>query len=317
MQLLKLFRNVKIYTLTLLFMSGSVCHLSAQPPAIPSQANKAESVEEPKPPIVFGSNTIATLDVPYSDSTDDKLRTLDIYAPKGVEDAPVFVFVHGGGWNKRDKDEVGSQPKLFNSVGIVVVSVNYRLVPAVRHPQNAEDVAAAISWIHKNIRKSGGDPTKIVLMGHSAGSHLVALVVTDGRFLATHGLRRNQLRGVITLDGSAFDIADRIKNGSEQVAENCRRAFGESEEVQADGSPIKHINGQEALPPFLLIYLKEGSLNHSQSRRFMELARDAGGHAKLVHISDGKSHQALCDDLGTESDHAGPILVEFMKEFTR
>lgn len=291
--------------------------LAAQEKSGGDQAPKKENAEESKPPIVVAADTLVTHDVPYTDQAGDKLRTLDIYAPKGARGAPVFVFIHGGGWSKRDKDEVGSQPKLFNSAGTLVVSLNYRLAPAIHHPANVEDIAAAISWISKNIEKSGGDPHKIVLMGHSAGSHLAALVATDGRYLAAHGLRRDQLAGVVTLDGSAFDIPDRIKKGSPVVADNCRRAFGESAEAQADGSPINHITGPIPLPPFLLLYLKEGGLNHAQSKDFSERVERAGGKATLVHISDGKTHQALCDDLGTENDHAGPMLIEFVKKVTR
>ena len=294
-----------------------VNHANAQEKSVTNPVKSQTGQEEAKPPIVLAANTVVTHDIHYTDKTDDKLRTLDVYAPKGVTGAPVFVFIHGGGWSKRDKDEVGSQPKLFNSAGIIVVSVNYRLVPAIRHPENVQDIAAGIAWISKNIAKYGGDSNKIVLMGHSAGSHLAALVATDGRYLAAHELRRNKLRGVVTLDGSAFDIPDRIKNGSEQIAENCRKAFGEQEEVQLDGSPIKHIEGQIPVAPFLLAYLKEGSLNHSQSRKFAELVERTGGKAKLIHITDGKTHQALCDDLGAENDQAGPILVDFVKSVTR
>ena len=203
---------------------------------------------------------------------------------------------------------------MFNAAGVIVSSINYRLAPAVHHPEKAEDVAAAIAWLFKNIEKSGGDPNKIVLMGHSAGSHLAALVATDGRYLAAHGLRRNQLRGVVSLDGSAFDISDRIKKGVPQIAENCRLAFGEREEVQADGSPINHIEGQVPLPPFLLIYRSEGSLNHAQSKQFAERVERAGGKAKLVHIGETKTHQTLCDDLGTANDQVGPMILEFLKD---
>ncbi len=307
----------KFPLLSLLTMGTLVGPLAAQQPSAANLPTKKESPEEAKPPIVVAANTIVTHDLPYTDKADDKLRTLDLYVPKGVKGAPVFVFIHGGGWSKRDKDEVGSQPKLFNSAGVIVASLNYRLVPAVHHPENVEDIAAAIAWLHKNIEKSGGDPNKIVMMGHSAGSHLAALVATDGRYLATHGLRRNQLRGVVSLDGSAFDISDRIKKGVPQIAENCRLAFGEREEVQADGSPINHIEGQAPLPPFLLIYRSEGTLNHTQSKQFAERVERAGGRAKLVHLGEDKTHQALCDDLGTDNDQAGPILVEFLIDVTR
>lgn len=303
--------------LSLLTLGTLISPLPAQEPAAATPATKKEGSEEPKPPIVIAANTLVTHDVPYTDKTDDKLRTLDIYAPKGVSKAPVFVFIHGGGWSKRDKDEVGSQPKLFNAAGTIVVSLNYRLAPAIHHPENVKDIAAAIAWLHKNIEKSGGDPGKIVLMGHSAGSHLAALVATDGRYLAAHGLRRNQLAGVVSLDGSAFDIPDRVKKGAAVVAENCRRAFGEGADAQVDGSPINHIEGDVPLPPFLLVYLKEGSLNEAQAKHFAQLAERAGGKAKLVHLTDGKTHQALCDDLGADNDHAGPILIEFVKEVTR
>lgn len=301
----------KFSFVSLLALGALVIPLSAAEPVA------KESAVEPKPPIVIAPNTVVTHDVAYTEHTGDKLRTLDLYVPKGAEGAPVFVFIHGGGWNKRDKDEVGSQPKLFNTAGAIVVSLNYRLAPAVHHPENVEDISAAIAWLQKNIAKSGGNPDKIVLMGHSAGSHLAALVATDGRYLAAHGLRRNQLRGVVSLDGSAFDIPDRIKNGVPQVADNCRLAFGERAEVQADGSPMNHIAGEVPLPPFLLIYRAEDSLNHTQSKRFAEGVERAGGKAKLVHIGETKTHQALCDDLGTDHDDAGPVLVAFLKEVTR
>ncbi|MFO0978876.1 MAG: alpha/beta hydrolase [Planctomycetaceae bacterium] len=241
-------------TALLLFLG---CVIS-QPCCAQTQNGKEPSVtaaEETKPPIVALPDSVVTSNVAYV-TDGDVLQTLDIYAPKAAANAPVVVFVHGGGWNKRDKDEVGSQPKLFNAAGIIVVSINYRLVPAVTHPENVRDVAAAIAWISKNIAKHGGDPGRIFVMGHSAGSHLAALVATDDRYLAAHGLHRSQLAGVISLDGSAFDIPDRVRNGSETIAENCRRAFGNDEKVQQDGSPVNHVQGETGLPPFLLIYLK-------------------------------------------------------------
>ena len=273
---------------------------------------KSETKPEPKPTLVVGSTTVTTSDVDYVGKGHPQ-QTLDIYAPRGVSAAPVYVFIHGGGWNKRDKDEVGSQPKLFNNSGIVVASINYRLVPAVQHPENVRDVAAAIAWLVKNVAKHGGDPRKIVLMGHSAGSHLAALVATDERYLAAHGLRRNSLAGVICLDGSAFDIPDRVKNGAATIAENCRRAFGESVEQQIDGSPVNHVKGTPPPPPFFLVYLNPDSLNYKQSTHFANQLQKVGGSATVTQMSDGKTHQSLCDDLGTAHDRTGPLLVEFVK----
>lgn len=80
--------------------------MAAQDLGVTNQANKKESPEETKPPVVIAADTVVTHDVQYTDKADDKLRTLDIYASKGVKGAPVFVFIHGGGWSKRDKDEI-------------------------------------------------------------------------------------------------------------------------------------------------------------------------------------------------------------------
>ena len=306
-----------------LFLMIALVLAGAGSSAFGQQANGASEAAKPsspavetKPPVVLSNRSVSTLNVDYV-GKGDPLQSLDIYAPKGVTGASVYVFVHGGGWNKRDKDEVGSQPKLLNDAGIVAVSLNYRLVPAIQHPENVRDVAAAIAWLTKNIAKFGGDPKKMVLMGHSAGSHLVALVATDDRYLAAHGLHRNALAGVICLDGSAFDIPDRIKNGAPTVAENCRRAFGDNPTMQVDGSPVTHVKGKVPLPPFFLVFLNEDSLNHKQSARFAELVRAEGGRASLEHITDGKTHQSLCDDLGTESDHTGPLLIKFVSAVTK
>lgn len=143
------------------------------------------------------------------------------------------------------------------------------------------------------------------------------MVSTDDRYLAAHGLHRNHLAGVISLDGSAFDIPDRIKNGAATIAENCRKAFGENPDVQADGSPVNHVKNSAPLPPYLLVYLKEDSLNHRQSQRFSELVESAGGNSSLKHITDEKTHQELCDDLGTQRDATGPLLVEFVRQVVR
>lgn len=82
--------------------------------------------------------------------------------------------------------------------------------------------------------------------------------------------------------------------------------------MQREGSPVSQIKGDVALPPFLLLYLKEESLNDKQSRRFAELVTTAGGHAKLVHVTEEKTHLSLCDDLGTERSTTGRELVEFI-----
>lgn len=134
-------------------------------------------------------------------------------APRGpAARLPACVFVHGGAWQRGDKRGALNRgvDAALAARGLVGVAANYRLSPAVRHPEHARDVAAAVAWLHGNVakvrtraaglgraaidtlamRQFGGDPERIVLVGHSAGAHLVMQVLADPRLLRDAGLDR-------------------------------------------------------------------------------------------------------------------------------
>jgi acetyl esterase/lipase len=282
------------------------------PPSSPEKSAAAATVTaEPPPPLALAANSVVTRDLQYVEKGDAVLQSLDVYAPREAKAAPVVLFVHGGSWTHGDKAEVGSQPKLFNGAGIILVAVNYRFSPAVQHPAHVQDVSAAIGWTRKNIAKYGGDPAKIFVMGHSAGVLMAALPATDPRQLSPYGMKPADLGGAILLDGSVLDIPERIQKGGEKLAENCRRAFGPDPAVQADASAINHLTKGNSYPPFLLVYAKEGSLNHSQSKDFREKLTALGGSAEILH-SEGKTHASLVEDLGTDHDMLGEKLTQFI-----
>jgi predicted esterase len=118
---------------------------------------------------------------------DDPRNRLDVHtAGDDQSGKPVFVFVHGGGFVRGDKHTPGSpQYDLVGAWavrrGYVGVTMTYRLAPAHVWPAGAEDVAAAIDWLRRNIAAYGGDPDKIVVAGNSAGAVHVA------SFVAGHG----------------------------------------------------------------------------------------------------------------------------------
>ena len=143
--------------------------------AFAQQSQQQPDGQPARPPqdAVLADNSVVEANVAYG---EDELERLDVYAPRGASRAPVVVFVHGGEWTRGDKAAVSFKPKFFNQNGIVFVSINYRLSPAATHPAHVSDVAAAIRWVHEHCGRFGGDPKKIVLMGHSAGCHLVTLV---------------------------------------------------------------------------------------------------------------------------------------------
>lgn len=117
---------------------------------------------------------LCTLDVPYGPSA---METLDIF-PTHKPGAPVLVFVHGGYWRSLDKSDHSFLAPAFTQQGACVVLPNYALCPAVTIPQIALQVVHAIAWVWRHIARYGGDPSRITLVGHSAGGHLVTMALT-------------------------------------------------------------------------------------------------------------------------------------------
>src|SRR5437870_10766742 len=140
-----------------------------------------------------GYEVESRLNVPYFDGegADAKRHKLDLYLPQGFENFPVVMFVHGGGWRHGDKDFLGLYVKLGKALarhGIGVAVPNYRLSPAVKHPEHVKDVARAFAWLYHNIAKHHGDPDRLFVSGHSAGGHLAALFATNDKYLKAEGL---------------------------------------------------------------------------------------------------------------------------------
>src|ERR1700688_4360342 len=126
-------------------------------------------------------------DIPYTKNAD-KLQTLDVYAPAKATNLPVVFWIHGGGWQGGDKAEVYFKPQVLNGKGYLFVSANYRLLPNVDMATLTRDVAKAIKWVHEHIAAYGGDPNRLLIMGHSAGAQLAALLCTDERYLKEEGV---------------------------------------------------------------------------------------------------------------------------------
>jgi acetyl esterase/lipase len=105
---------------------------------------------------------------------------LDIHAPQGAANAPVFVHVHGGAWRIGTRKFVQSKPTWFVKHGWVFVSIDYRKLPQAPVATQADDVAAAYRWVQANIAQYGGNPSRIAVSGHSAGCHLTALTGCRG-----------------------------------------------------------------------------------------------------------------------------------------
>jgi acetyl esterase/lipase len=215
---------------------------------------------------------VAHKDISYdlgSPPADPNDNALDIYLPdqaQASDSRPVVVYVHGGGWATGDKNnQITRKVNLFTGAGFVFVSLNYRLSPMdenalapgrVMFPDHPHDVGEALGWLSQNIAAYGGDPTRFVLSGHSAGAHLVALLSTDPQYAEAYGVEPWRIIGTVALDGDAYDVADRIAEVPPGSKNTFYNAFGTPEEnaitgAWAAGSPLLFADPGD--PRFLLV----------------------------------------------------------------
>lgn len=260
-----------------------------------AKANFASQPETPEPDLVIKK------DVAYGEHAPQKL---DLYAPEGAENAPVMIYIHGGGWMKGDKKAVGEKPEFFSNQGWLFISANYRLLPDGRHPANAEDVAAAVAWVHDNVAKVGGNPDQIFIMGHSAGCHLVSLVATDGRHLEKVGKSLDVVKGVIALDTQGYDIPALMEGDFD--SEIYKRVFTEDPEKQQDASPSHFIAPDKDIPPFFITYSagmgqRPNSQRGEVAEAFAAKLREAGMQAEVADGSD-RNHGQINQWFGKPDD---------------
>jgi arylformamidase len=221
----------------------------AQVPELPRDrgADRVEAGPERKAP---GSQTIA-----YG---SDPLQTLDFWpAQRAARAAPLVVFVHGGGWKRGDKDNATGRFKAahYPQQGYAFASINYRLVPGATVEQQASDVAAALKTLVSHAAALGIDPGRVVLMGHSAGAHLVALVGTDESYLRAAGLDVAMVSGIVAIDGAAYDVVAQMREGARVMQQTYLDAFGADVARQRALSPVEHA-GAPNVAEFLLLYVE-------------------------------------------------------------
>jgi acetyl esterase/lipase len=114
---------------------------------------------------------------------DDPRQGLDVFLPASVVAAPVVMFFYGGSWNSGNRDAYRFVGEALAARGCLVVIPDYRVYPQVRYPTFLEDCAAATGWTMRNLQRLGGDPARLILLGHSAGAYNAAMLALDRRWL--------------------------------------------------------------------------------------------------------------------------------------
>lgn len=246
----------------------------------------------------------------------DKLQQLDFYPAQGAKGpAPLVLYVHGGGWKRGSKDTAASRyaPGHFTGLGYAYASINYRLVPEASVEQQAEDVAMALKALLDQADRLGIDRSRVVITGHSAGAHLVALVGTDERYLRKAGLSFADLDGVLPNDGAAYDVAAQMRQAGPMMQDTYTQAFGTDPARQQALSPTLQAASPNA-PTFLLIHVKRAD-GIAQNKGLETALRRARTPVER-HEFDGRGlqgHAEINRRLGDPTYAATPIVDAWLK----
>lgn len=231
-------------------------------------------------PAVFGDYQVAR-DIVYGEN--QRLR-LDVYVPtvKPRTPPPVVVFFYGGGWTTGGKSQYRFVAEALLSRGCIVVVPDYRLFPVTHFPGFVEDAAQAVAWTHAHARDYGADPSKLFVMGHSAGAHIAAMVSFDERFLAASGGERSWIQGFIGLAGP-YDFLPLTDPELQEI-------FAPAASYPAS-QPINFVDGNE--PPALLLHgLADTTVRPRNSQHLAAKIREQGGKVAERYYDD-MSHSGI------------------------
>ena len=228
----------------------------------------------------------------------DPRQAIDIYIPPDAKDAPVLVMVHGGAWMIGDKSNTGSvenKLKHWLPKGFVVVSVNYRMLPDIMAYEQAEDVAHAMAYVQDHAAGWGGNGGKLILMGHSAGAHIVALISSEPDLVG------NSWAGTVVLDSAVMDVPAVMQTRHLGFYD---KAFGSDPAYWRKASPIDNWTPQ-AVPMMLICSTKRPDHPCDAASAFRAKAEKAG--KSMPVFPRALTHEEVNRTLGLPGDYTDAV----------
>ena len=299
------------------FESRAIAQGPGMPPEIAAQVRtlgavlndevrtSARSAYGPLQPKI-GPEIVVTSDVSYG---PDERHKLDVFRPakSSAHPSPVVVFFHGGAYVRGDKATPGTPfygnvGALWARNGIVGVNATYRLAPRHQWPAGAQDVAAAAAWVRTSIAAHGGDPARIVLMGHSAGASHVAGYLFHPQFQPAGA--PDGVVGAILLSGG-YDPTSGTTDG--------RRAYyGEDRSLYAARSPLRHV-ATRATPIFIGFAEYDPSRFQIEAISLFKALCERDNRCPPMKQLRGHNHMTEIYHLGTTDESLSAEMIAFVR----
>ncbi len=231
----------------------------------------------------------------------DPAQKLDVYIPAGASRAPILVMVHGGGWILGDKANAGvvaNKTMHWLPKGYIVVSANYRMNRPPNPLEQAEDVGRALAFVQAQASSWGGDASRVVLMGHSSGAHLVTLLAAVPGLVARTNAK--PWLGTISLDSAALDVVELMTARHFGLYD---RVFGADPRRWNEASPLHQLSARSF--PMLLVCSSRRNNSCPAADRFAAKASAFGGRATVLPID--LNHGEINFELGRAPSYTASV----------
>jgi acetyl esterase/lipase len=246
----------------------------------------------------------------YTTQSDEK-RQLNVYYQKDLsKPKDVVIFIHGGSWSSGKKDIYWWLGRNLARKGVVTVTINYGLAPDNQYVQMANDCAQAVKWVQNHIADYGGDPSRIFLMGHSAGGHLAELINADPQYFQRAGIN-NPVRGLILNDPFGLDMKEYMSSAEkDDNYTDFLRTFSDDPVTWQKASPLLYV--QNIKNPHLIFYgAKTYPSIQLQSTRLHKMLGANNVPAEL-HVVKGKKHVAMIAQMIFGSNQLYNLILAFL-----
>ena len=247
-------------------------------------------------------------DVAYGPEARQKLdvyRPLEENALAGRASNLVVVFIYGGSWKNGKRGNYRFVGQNLASRGLTVVIPDYRLYPEVRFPDFVRDSALAVAWTAENLSNASGQDPGIILVGHSAGAHIAALLALDSQYLEAAGLSPDIIRGMVGLAGPyAFDPTR---------YHLTRPIFATADDPELT-KPTTFV--RSGAPPILLLHgTEDRTVRPVNSEQFAQRLSAASNQVSYKPL-DGVGHAEILLSLSEPFDYLAPVtdrIVSFIE----
>lgn len=281
-------------------VAGSLRERLAQRGAAQSQGESLDEEAATGEVTALSGEVQVIRDVAYG---RDNEQRFDVYLPGSTQlhNAPVILMVHGGGWYRGDKAMravVENKAVHWVGKGFIFISTNYRLLPKAAPLEQAEDVARALAVAQQRAASWGGDPSRFILMGHSAGSHLAALLAAAPE--KAQRLGAQPWLGAVLLDSAALDVVQIME---QRHAPLYDRAFGDDPLYWRRASPYHQLTAGAV--PMLMVCSTRRDAACPQAYRFGDRAAALGIRTQVSE--QDLSHREINQLLGEPGRYTATV----------